>query len=81
MNPEQRFMIDKMSTMIARESSDPDESSDDADLDLEQENITDVQRYARKILQSSNPVDQKLMSVYNLRKKAIEKRRDRARKA
>ena len=68
-------MVDKMSTMIARESSDPSESSDAADFDLDQENVADVQRYARKILQTSNPVDKKLMSIYNLRKKAVEKRR------
>ena len=74
-------MVDKMSTMIARESSDPNESSDAADFDLDQENVADVQRYARKILQSSNPVDKKLMSIYNLRKKAVEKRRERAEKA
>lgn len=35
-------MVDKMSTMIARESSDPDESSDAADFDLDQENVADV---------------------------------------
>ena len=35
-------MVDKMSTMIARESSDPNESSDAAAFDLDQENVADV---------------------------------------
>ena len=75
LNPEQRFVVDKMSTMVARESSDPEESSDNADLELEQENVADVQKYSRQVFKEATPIDEKLMSIYRIRMGIREKRR------
>jgi len=49
MSNHQRFMTDKMSSMLIRESSDLDDATSE-DMELEQENLVDVQETGSKIL-------------------------------
>ena len=49
-------MIDKMATMVMRESSDMKDSSED-DLDLGVENIVDALGHGKSSVRSSNKVD------------------------
>ena len=62
LNGPQTFLIDKMSRMIVRESSNFEETSDDEELD-------DVQRdklgnRIEQMAKSSNTVDKRLMDLY-----------------
>ena len=55
LNTRQQFMVDKMATMVLRESSGSDEESDDREL--EQENMPDVLEHGKRSITSSNIVD------------------------
>ena len=63
----QQFVIDKMATMIMRESSDMKDSSEE-DLDLGVENIVDALGHGKSSVRSSNKVDQRLVNFYRLKR-------------
>ena len=52
----QQFMVDKMATMVLRESTDMNQSTEE-DLDLAQENLADVLEHGKRSISSSNSVD------------------------
>ena len=52
----QQFMVDKMATMVMRESSDF-KSSDEEELDLGVENIADALEHGKHSIRSTNIVD------------------------
>ena len=62
----QQFIVDKMSTMIIRESSDLDESSED-DFELDQTNVLDIEQHSRTIFASTNDIDRRLVSAYQVK--------------
>mmetsp|Transcript_35495 Transcript_35495/g.43463 ORF Transcript_35495/g.43463 Transcript_35495/m.43463 type:complete len:89 (-) Transcript_35495:412-678(-) len=72
-----------MSIMLVRESSDSGlESEEDVgDLELEQENVGDVHKYARKVLQGDSLVDRQLTSIFKIEVDSRERKRERARRA
>jgi len=61
------FIVDKMSTMLVRDSSDLDDSTEN-DMELEQENVPDVQSHSEKIFTSSNGVDKRLVKLYRTKR-------------
>ena len=63
----QQFMVDKMATMVLRESSD-ENRKDYGDLDLAQENLADALEHGKRSISSSNSVDQRLISFYRLKR-------------
>ena len=73
LNTRQQFMVDKMATMVLRESSGMDEESDD--WELEQENMHDVLEHGKRSITSSNIVDQNLIGFYKLKRWSEESRR------
>ena len=57
--------MDKMSQLVIRESSNLDETSEDAELsDWQRDNMD----YAKAMTESQNLVDQRLISLYKIRK-------------
>ena len=61
----QSFFVDKMSQMVIRESSNLEETSSDNELsDWQRDNMA----YAKRMAQSSNTVDQRLLNFYRIRK-------------
>ena len=61
----QSFFVDKMSQLVIRESSNLDETSEDAELsDWQRDNMD----YAKAMTESQNLVDQRLISLYKTRK-------------
>ena len=60
-------MVDKMATMVLRESSD-ENRKDYVDLDLAQENLADTLEHGKRSISSYNSVDQRLISFYRLKR-------------
>lgn len=61
----QSFFVDKMSQMVIRESSNLEETSSDNDLsDWQRDNMD----YVKKMTDSNNKVDKKLLNLYRIRK-------------
>ena len=56
-----------MSTMLIRESSDMDASTED-DFELDQENVVDVKQHSRTIFHSTDRVDRRLIQAYQLKR-------------
>ena len=56
-------MADKMSTMLIRESTDFDESTED-DFELAQENVLDITEHGKKIFNSNEIIDERLVKIY-----------------
>ena len=56
-----------MATMIIRESSDLDESTED-DFELDQTNIVDIEQHSRTIFESKNAVDRRLVNSYQVKR-------------
>lgn len=61
----QAFLIDKMSQLVIRESSNLEETSSDAELN---DWPIESMHYAKKMALSSNRTDQKILSMYKIRK-------------
>ena len=61
----QSFFVDKMSQMMIRESSNLDETSDDAELS---DWGNDDMHYVKRMFESSNKVDQRFIEMYKVRK-------------
>ena len=60
----QSFFVDRMSQMVIRESSNLDETSTDDELsDWQNDNMD----YAKRMVQSSSKVDNRLINLYRLR--------------
>ena len=59
-------MIDKMSNVLIRESSDLDQHTSD-DMELDQENMDDVQQTASRMVQSANEIDQRIVQLYAMK--------------
>ena len=66
-NSRQKYVADKMSTMIIRESSDLNDQTED-DFELEQENLLDIQNHSRTIFNSQNQVSQRLIEAYKVKR-------------
>ena len=66
-NGKQKYVADKMSTMIIRESSDMDDQTED-DFELEQENMLDIQNHSRAIINSQDKVSQRLVETYKVKR-------------
>ena len=60
-------MVDKMATMMMRESSDFRSSSEE-DLDLGLENIADTLDHGKYTVHSSNIIDMRLIKFYRLKR-------------
>ena len=56
-----------MSTMLIRESSDMDASTED-DFELDQENVVDVEQHSRTIFHSTDRVDRRLIQAYQVKR-------------
>ena len=61
----QKSYIDRISQLVIRESSDLDETSSDRELSDWQRDEMD---YAKRMAQSSNIIDKRLIGIYRLRK-------------
>ena len=60
-------MADKMSTLLIRESTDFDDSTED-DFELEQENVLDITEHGKRIFKSKDIIDQRLVKIYKLKR-------------
>ena len=60
-------MADKMSTMLIRESTDFDDSTEE-DFELAQENIPDITEHGRKIFKSNEIIDKRLVKIYKFKR-------------
>ena len=60
-------MVDKMATMLIRESSDLDDSTSDDD-ELDQVNGFDAQQHSKSIAKSNSIVDQRIVDLYKLKR-------------
>ena len=56
LNGRQQYMADKMSTLLIRESTDFDDSTED-DFELEQENVLDITEHGKRIFKSKDIID------------------------
>lgn len=63
LNARQQFMVDKMSTMLIRESSDLNDRTD-TDDELMQENVVDIEHHSRKIFLSKKKMDRRIIQAY-----------------
>ena len=61
----QSFFVDKMSQMMIRESSNLDETSSNGELS---DWGKDDMHYVKRMFESSNKVDQRLIDMYKVRK-------------
>lgn len=52
-----------MATKLIRESSDLDDDTED-DFELAQENVMDVQNHSKKIFESNDIIDRRLIRAY-----------------
>lgn len=60
----QSFFVDRMSQLVIRESSNLEETSQDSELsDWQVDNMD----YAKRMVQSSNKVDERLINLYRLK--------------
>ena len=55
-----------MSTLLIRESTDFDSSTED-NFDLAQENVLDTNEYGKKICKSNDTIDKRLVKIYRLK--------------
>lgn len=60
-------MVDKMSTMLIRESSDLNDRTD-TDDELQQENMVDIEHHSRKIFLSKEKMDRRLIYAYQTKR-------------
>ena len=61
----QSYFVDKMSQLIIRESSNLEETSEDAELsDYKREDM----KYMQRMVASKNEVDQRFIDIYKVRK-------------
>ena len=74
LNGGQRFICDKMSQLLIRESSDLDDSTSD-DNALMQERMKDVQQYGTRVFSSRDTVDKRLVKIYRAKRKAEDRKR------
>mmetsp|Transcript_15901 Transcript_15901/g.20065 ORF Transcript_15901/g.20065 Transcript_15901/m.20065 type:complete len:180 (+) Transcript_15901:1292-1831(+) len=74
LNGRQQYLADKMATMLIRESSDFDESTDD-DFELARENVLDITGHGKKIFNSANEVDRRLVRAYEVKRWADDYKR------
>ena len=56
-----------MATKLIRESSDLDDDTED-DFELAQENVVDVQNHSRKIFESNDIIDRRLIRAYQAKR-------------
>ena len=66
-NGRQKFIADKMSTCLIRESSDLNDNSED-DFELDKENMLDIEQHSHKIFQSSKLLDRRLIQAYQCKR-------------
>ena len=76
LNRRQQFISDNLSTMLIRESSDFDESTSD-DGELNDENEPDVEHHSSSIYFSKNLTDQRLLKVYQIKRKSEDRKRQK----
>ena len=67
LNGRQQFIADKMATKLIRESSDLDDDTED-DFELAQENVMDVQNHSKKIFESNDIIDRRLIRAYQAKR-------------
>ena len=60
-------MVDKMSNMLIRESSDLCDSTE-SDAELDEEGLPDIQRHSSRIFKSTDLVDRRLLGLYKLKR-------------
>ena len=60
-------MVDKMSTMVIRESSDLNDHTD-FDDELVQENMMDIEHHSHRIFNSKAKMDRRLVRAYQARR-------------
>ena len=76
LNRRQQFISDNLSTMLIRESSDFDESTSD-DGELNEENEPDVEHHSSNIYFSKNLTDQRLIKIYQIKRKCEDRKKIR----
>ena len=63
LNARQKFVADKMSTKIIRESSDLCDNTED-DFELDHENVLDIEQHSRTIFNSKDIFAKRLIHAY-----------------
>ena len=74
LNGRQQYVIDNLSNMLMRESSDFDDSTDD-DKELDLEKVPDIENHGSNIFKSKMPKDQRLVSLYRIKREKDDRKK------
>ena len=74
LNGRQQYVIDNLSNMLMRESSDFDDSTDD-DKELDLEKVPDVENHGSNIFKSKLPKDLRLVSLYRIKREKDDRKK------